>query len=209
MASSHIARVTAGGVSDRRIAHSLYGVCTTAATVADKEVNLYTGASTTADGTWSSDDLFNGLTISVRFKYSNTSSSTATLNVNGSGAKPIYRYGTTSVGEIKTTSWQAQEIVTFTYDNVVNSSGCWIMNRGGASSGLSNLIDANATGAVRGVNSSSHAQMGTDSFSVGYLSQATGTNSFAEGYAIRQDHYGLIIEGKCAVCGEKIARACD
>ena len=33
--------------------------------------------------------------------------------------------------------------------------------------------------------------------------------SFAEGYAIRQDHYGLIIEGKCAVCGEKIARACD
>ena len=106
MASSHIARVTAGGVSDRRIAHSLYGYCTTAQTTAAKEVSLYTGASTTADGTWSLDDLFNGLTISVRFKYSNTSSSTVTLNVNGSGAKPIYRYGTNSVGAITATSWQ-------------------------------------------------------------------------------------------------------
>ena len=33
--------------------------------------------------------------------------------------------------------------------------------------------------------------------------------SFEQGYTVRQDRYGLIIEGKCAVCGERIARACD
>lgn len=106
MASSHIARVTAGGVSDRRIAHSLYGYCTTAAGTAAKSVSLYTGASTTTDGTWSSNDLFNGLTISVRFKYSNIASSSVTLNVNGSGAKNIYRYGTTPASTNTATSWQ-------------------------------------------------------------------------------------------------------
>ena len=33
--------------------------------------------------------------------------------------------------------------------------------------------------------------------------------SFEQGYTVRQDRYGLIIEGKCAVCGARIARACD
>ena len=131
MASSHIARITAGGVSDRRIAHSLYGYCTTAANTAAKTVSLYTGSGTTADGTWAAADLFHGLTITVRFQYSNTASS-PTLNVNGTGAKDIYRYGTTAPGTDEASSWKAQEIITFIYDVLLNPSGCWVMSRGGA-----------------------------------------------------------------------------
>lgn len=33
--------------------------------------------------------------------------------------------------------------------------------------------------------------------------------SFAPGYTIRKDRFGLIVEGKCAVCGSRIARCCD
>ena len=33
--------------------------------------------------------------------------------------------------------------------------------------------------------------------------------SFAKGYIIRKDRYGLIVEGRCASCGEKITRCCD
>lgn len=33
--------------------------------------------------------------------------------------------------------------------------------------------------------------------------------SFAPGYTIRKDRYGLIIEGVCVRCGKQIARVCD
>ena len=127
MASSHVALITAGGTSNRRIASSIYGYCTTSASTVAKTVTLYTGNSTTGDGTWAAGDLFHGLTITVRFQYANTSTS-PTLNVNGTGAKPIYRYGTTVPGTSGSTSWNAQGIVTFTYDTLLNASGCWVMN---------------------------------------------------------------------------------
>ena len=129
MASSHIARITAGGVSDRRIAHSLYGYCNTAATTTAKTVSLYTGSGTTADGTWAAADIFPGLTIKVKFQYSNVASS-PTLNVNGSGAKPIYRYGSFSVGKGEIDSWFGGQIVTLTYDTSSISTGCWLITRG-------------------------------------------------------------------------------
>ncbi len=127
MASSHVALITAGGTSNRRIASSLYGVCSTAAATAAKAVTLYTGNSTTGDGTWAAGDLFHGLTITVRFQYANTATN-PTLNVNGTGAKPMYRYGTTVSGASAALSWQAQGVVTFTYDTLLNSSGCWVQN---------------------------------------------------------------------------------
>ena len=129
MASSHIARITAGGVSDRRIAHSLYGVCNTDSGTAAKTVSLYTGSSTTMDGTWTAADLFHGLTVKVRFVSAN-SVSNPTLNVNGTGAKPIYRYGTTTATSAVINSWTAGEIITFTYDTLLNSSGCWVIDHG-------------------------------------------------------------------------------
>ena len=36
-----------------------------------------------------------------------------------------------------------------------------------------------------------------------------GVASFAKGYNIRRDKYGIVIEGTCAKCGEKIARVVD
>lgn len=127
MASTHVSLVTAGGTSNRRIASSLYGYCQTGASTAAKTVSLYTGNSTSTDGSWASGDLFHGLTITVRFRYSNTASN-PTLNVNSTGAKMIYKYGTTSPGTTATTSWQANSVISLTYDTLLNSSGCWVMN---------------------------------------------------------------------------------
>ena len=129
MASTHVSLISAGGTNNRRIASSIYGYCTTAAATAAKTVSLYTGNGTTADGTWAAADLFHGLTITVRFQYTNTVAS-PTLNVNGTGDKPIYRYGVTKPSTNVLSSWQAHQIVTFTYDTLLNSSGCWVMHRG-------------------------------------------------------------------------------
>lgn len=127
MASTHVALVTADGTSNRRIASSIYGYCTTGASTVAKTVSLYTGNSTTTDGTWTSADLFHGLTITVRFQYSNTATD-PTLNVNGTGAKRIYKYGTTSPGTTASTSWQANSVISLTYDTLLDASGCWVMN---------------------------------------------------------------------------------
>ena len=121
MASTHVSLISAGGTTNRRIASSIYGYCTTAAGTAAKTVSLYTGNGTTADGTWAAADLFHGLTITVRFQYSNSVAS-PTLNVNGTGAKPIYRYGTTAPSTSAASSWRAQAVVDFTYDTLLNTT---------------------------------------------------------------------------------------
>ena len=36
-----------------------------------------------------------------------------------------------------------------------------------------------------------------------------GMTSFKSGYFVRKDSYGLILEGRCAKCGSRIARAID
>ena len=127
MASTHVSLISAGGTTNRRIASSIYGYCTTAAGTAAKTVSLYTGNGSTADGTWAAADLFHGLTITVRFQYSNSVAS-PTLNVNGTGAKPIYRYGTTAPSTSAASSWRAQAVVDFTYDTLLNTNGCWVMH---------------------------------------------------------------------------------
>lgn len=127
MASTHVSLVTAGGTSNRRIASSLYGYCQTAANTVAKTVSLYTGNGTTTDGSWAAGDLFHGLTITVRFRYSNTATN-PTLNVNSTGAKRIYKYGTTSPGITPSTSWESNSVISLTYDTLLNSSGCWVMN---------------------------------------------------------------------------------
>lgn len=127
MASTHVALITAGGTSNRRIASSIYGYCSTGASTVAKTVSLYTGNGTTADGSWTSADLFPGLTITVRFRYSNTATN-PTLNVNSTGAKRIYKYGTTSPGTTASTSWQDNSVISLTYDTSLNASGCWVMN---------------------------------------------------------------------------------
>ena len=121
-----MAFVTAGGLTNATVAHSLYGYCTTGASTVAKTVTMYKTGST-AGASWAAGDLVHGLTITVRFQYSNTAAN-PTLNVNSTGAKPIYKYGTTVPGTTVDTSWPAQAIVQLTYDTLLNASGCWVMN---------------------------------------------------------------------------------
>lgn len=106
----YVGKVTAGG-STHLVGSTLYGTCATAAATAAKVV-------TCADFT----TLLTGVTIHVKFTYANGVAN-PTLNVNGTGAKNIYRYGTTAPSTSAASSWQAGAVVTFTYDGTY-----WIMN---------------------------------------------------------------------------------
>lgn len=114
-----ISKVTAGGAT-HLIASSAYGICSTAAGTAAKTVSF------TDDQAFT---LIQGETIHVRFTATNTAAN-PTLNVKGTGAKPIHRIGGTVAGTTVADSWAAGEVVSFTYDTTQVSTGCWIMNSG-------------------------------------------------------------------------------
>lgn len=80
---------------------SRYGVCSTAAGTAAKVVPLGNNITLAA-----------GTQVAVSFVYGNTASA-PTLNVGGTGAKPIAARGTTNAGSY---SWAAGETVIFWYD---------------------------------------------------------------------------------------------
>ena len=85
-------------------AHNYYGVCTTAAATAAKTVEI--------EGF----ELVVGAMVIVKFDNAN-SASNPTLNVSGTGAKPMYRYGTTAISTgTTTTGWYADSIQLFVYD---------------------------------------------------------------------------------------------
>lgn len=92
------------------IASTLYGTCSTTASTAAKVVVLA-----------NFDELIVGTMISVKFVYSNTASN-PTMNVNSTGALPIYKYGTTTPGTTAGESWSANSILTFVYDG-----SAWMM----------------------------------------------------------------------------------
>lgn len=81
-----------------------YGVCDTAAATAEKTV--------TVDGNFT---LYTGATVAIKFVNENTSIAPG-LNVNGTGAKAIARYGTTYVGIGTTLDWRAGAVQIFVYD---------------------------------------------------------------------------------------------
>lgn len=118
--------ITLGDVLEGAIGGaSYYGICSTAANEAAKTVTV-----TTKNGQeLSATDLYQGLTIIVRFENTNTASN-PTLNVGNIGAKPIYRYGNTQAGATIQTSWPANSVISLTYENSsnTNSNGCWILN---------------------------------------------------------------------------------
>lgn len=81
-----------------------YGVCSTAADTVAKEVTV------------DNFSLEEGATVIVKFTYANSIAS-PTLNVNGTGAKPIYRYETTAAStDTSTTGWRAGAVQLFVYD---------------------------------------------------------------------------------------------
>lgn len=107
---AYVSKITAGGTTGL-IGSSLYGTCTTAAATSAKVATL-------ADF----DALVTGVTVHIKFTYSNTASN-ATLKVGSTDAKDLCRYGTTRVGTTEKASWKAGSIVSFTYDGT-----SWVMN---------------------------------------------------------------------------------
>lgn len=108
-----IQKVNPGNNTQYSIASTAYGYCETAAATAAKVVDM------------AGFTLLEGTTIHVKFKNNNTVAS-PTLNVNGTGAKPIVQYGTTaaSTGDA-TTGWYAGAVVSFTYDGT-----SWVRDQG-------------------------------------------------------------------------------
>ena len=94
-----------------------YGYCQTAAATAAKVVDM-TGFK-----------LVTGATIFVKFQYAN-SVANPTLNVNGTGAKVIYRYGTTRPStNASTNGWPAGAVLAFTYDGSGWQEHYWYNNQ--------------------------------------------------------------------------------
>jgi len=85
---------------------NIYCTCGTAAATAAKVATVVAGKFS----------LFTGARVIVKFTYAN-SAATPTLNVGGTGAKSIMRYGSTAISTGTTTSgWSAGAIQAFTYD---------------------------------------------------------------------------------------------
>lgn len=110
---SYVGKITDTAGNTHLVGSTLYGTCTTGVGTAAKVVTCA-----------NFDKLETGVTIHVKFSNSNTASN-PTLNVNSTGAKPIYMYGTTAVETTTSTSWQAGAVVSFTYDGTG-----WMMNYG-------------------------------------------------------------------------------
>ena len=94
-------------------ASTAYGICNTEANNANKVVEM-TGFT-----------LIEGTTVHIKFTHNNTVAN-PTLNINGTGAKPIVQYGTTVAGTTDSTSgWYAGAILALTYDGTD-----WIRDQG-------------------------------------------------------------------------------
>jgi hypothetical protein len=109
--ASYVGKVTDTNGTTGPVGSTLYGTCDTAAATVAKVVTLE-----------NFDELLTGVTIHVKFTNSN-SATNPTLNVNGTGAKHIYRYGTTVPSTSASWSWYGGAVVSFTYDG-----SAWIMN---------------------------------------------------------------------------------
>lgn len=119
-----IAKVTAGG-STHLIASTAYATCTTEASTTAKVATIQDSQAFS---------LFNGETVHVYFRYTNTAT-TPTLNVNNTGAKPIRLFGNIAPTDAEGsfgTSWREQSLVSFTYNTTLVANGCWLMNDTGS-----------------------------------------------------------------------------
>lgn len=119
MTKGIVSKINMGG-EEYAIASTAYGICNTAGGIIAKVATLQDNADFS---------LMDGVTIYVKFTYANAISN-PTLNVNNTGAKPIYKYGTTTPGNSADASWNDNSIVSFTYDGTA-----WIMSGGSSSSG--------------------------------------------------------------------------
>jgi hypothetical protein len=92
-----------------------YGTCTTADDKPNKVATIENNSFV----------LIKGAEVFIKFDYYNSSTSEVTLNVNGTGAKPIKRNTGSAVSSTNGTSWENNETVHFIYDG----SNWVIMNK--------------------------------------------------------------------------------
>lgn len=108
-----ITKINPGNGTNYNFASSAYGECSTDAMTAAKTVEM-TGFT-----------LIKGITVFIKFTNSNLAEA-PTLNVNGTGAKPIVLYGTTNSDTTEeTTGWWDGAILALTYDGT-----SWVRNTG-------------------------------------------------------------------------------
>ena len=150
------------GNSTYSLASTAYCTCATAAATAAKVAYVQGDSAATFT-------LITGITIHVKFTYANTASN-PTLNVNGTGAKSIKRYGTTAAGTSSSSSWAANAVVSLTYDGTY-----WMMN-----------YDANST--------YSNASLGQ-----GYATQSNNTTTATTAITAALSSYSLGTGGIVAV----------
>lgn len=98
------------------IAASAYGYCEAGAGTQSKTVSL----STDGDTANNSFALIKGVSVTIKFKYTNSAAS-ATLNVNGSGAKPIYYKG----AAVPVNYLQAGRTYVLVYTTDTVTTGIW------------------------------------------------------------------------------------
>ena len=117
------------------IGSTLYGVCASLASSADKEVSLS-----------EYNQLLSGTTVHVKFTNTNTATGTIYLKVGSTDKKSILISNGVSPGNTEATSWAAGSVVSFTYDG---TSDVWRMNDYGANAAivtqLSGSVSAEAT----------------------------------------------------------------
>ena len=93
-----------------------FGTCSTSGGTAAKTVTLSDSMTFT---------LAEGASVFVAFTNSNTVAN-PTLSVNGTTAKPIYRYGSTAPGTTSKTSWQAGSVVHLVYNGTAWQMVGWL-----------------------------------------------------------------------------------
>ena len=93
------------------VGSNLYGICNSEASAVTKVVELS-----------DFDRFLVGVTIHVKFTYSNTAAEPK-ININSLGEKPMYLYGHTCPGVTPDTSWDAGAVLSLTYDGTA-----WIVN---------------------------------------------------------------------------------
>lgn len=114
--SGYIGKINPGNGTQYALGSTAYGYCQTEADTAAKVVDM-TGFK-----------LVTGATIFVKFQYANLVAS-PTLNVNGTGAKPMYRYGTTAIStNAASNGWPAGAVLALTYDGAGWIEHFWYNN---------------------------------------------------------------------------------
>ena len=97
------------------MASTLFGVCNSAAGTAAKSVGLQ-----------NFDALLDGVVIAIKFTYGN-SAANPTLNINGTGARPIMLTETQAAGNSEALSWPAGSIQILAYEKLSDNSGYWYL----------------------------------------------------------------------------------